>query len=312
MTLHASYLSYSGYQCAEGCLFRYWHTYKGHTPHPPDDRLGSVYGTVVGRLFETFFKERMWRRPGSGERLKSLVAPTVTRVLAEEKRPKYGRPGGIIRWRPDLYATQADLTADVQAAIPRGLATIKVHRLISTEVHTEFKLDSTIEGHRVAGRADFVMTRTPPHRDLVIVDGKGSRKRGRFADVKQLQWYSLLYRERHGRLPDRTAFVYWHYEPPSNIDWCTVTAAEVDRLKNEVVQTMDNLGKLGKQVGSSKSLAVVRSVFSPSPHINNCRFCPYATAAICPEGQAVVDAAAEKAKARESENGKPRADSSAR
>jgi hypothetical protein len=42
MNMHGSYLSYSGFQCADGCLYRYWHTYKGHTPHPPDDRLGSI------------------------------------------------------------------------------------------------------------------------------------------------------------------------------------------------------------------------------------------------------------------------------
>jgi PD-(D/E)XK nuclease superfamily len=310
--MHDSYLSYSGFQCTD-CLYRYWHTYKGHTPHAPDDQLGAIYGTVVGRLFETFFTERMWRKPGSCDRLRALAKPMVTSALEEARQPKYGRPGGIIVWRPELYANEADLLSDVKIAIPRGLATIKTHRLIGINAKAEVKLDSTIEGHRVAGRADFVMVRVPPHRDLVILDGKGSRKRGRYADVKQLQWYSLLYRERHRRLPDRTAFVYWHYDPPSNIDWCTVNSAEIDALKNEVVQKMDDLQKLSKEVGSSKSLPLVQSVYRPSPHIKNCRFCPYATPEICPKGADVVAVAAAQAKARESQqNGKPRTDSSAR
>src|SRR5262245_3739651 len=100
--MYKSYLSYTGFQCARDCLYRYVNTYKIHTPHPPDDRLGSVYGTAVGRLFETFFKERMWRSPGSCERLKALVKPTVDAVLQEEQRPKYGRPGGMFAWRPEL------------------------------------------------------------------------------------------------------------------------------------------------------------------------------------------------------------------
>ena len=297
MAFTESYISYSGFQTAQSCLHRYWHTYHGHTPHPPDDRLGMLYGSVVGRLFEIFFKDRLWRERGSGARLKALVAPTVAAVMGEERKPKYGRPGGTFVWRPDLYANEAALISDVEHAIPRGIATIKAYRLINVDVQTEVKLDSTIEGHRVAGRADFIMVRVPPHSDLVIVDGKGSRKRDRYTDVKQLQWYSLLYRERHGRLPDRTAFVYWHYEPPSNIDWCNVNAAEVDTLRNEVVTTMTDLGKRVKELGGSKSLPLVQAVFRPSPKIQNCRFCPYATEDICPKGGEVVAAA--RAKARE-------------
>jgi hypothetical protein len=298
--MHDSYLSYSGYQKAVGCLYSYWHIYKGHTPHPPDDRLGAVYGTVVGRLFETFFKDRLWLSPGSGDKLTALAGPTVEAVLDEEQKPKKGRPGGFLRWRPELYATAEDLVSDVRAAIPRGLATIKTHRLIGLDVKTELKLDSTIEGHRVGGRADFVMVRIPPHRDLVILDGKGSRKRDRYVDVKQLHWYSMLYREQHGRLPDQAAFVYWHYDPPSNIDWCTVETSEIDELKHEVVQLMDDLAARSKAVGTSKSLPLIQSVFSPSAKISNCRFCPYATPEICPRGGEVVAKAAAQAKARES------------
>jgi hypothetical protein len=223
----------------------------------------------------------------------------VSTVMREEQEPKHGRPGGIFLWRPQLYASVDDLLSDVRAAIPRGLATIKTHRLIGVDVKTELKLDSTIEGHRVGGRADFVMVRIPPHRDLVILDGKGSRKRGRYADVKQLQWYSLLYRERFGRLPDRAAFVYWHFDPPSNIDWCTFEVSEIDQLKNQVVQCMDDLNARSKKVGTSRSLPLVQSVFRPSPKISNCRFCPYATPEICPKGGEVVATAAAQAKARE-------------
>lgn len=307
--MYDSYLSYSGFQNARGCLYRYWHTYKGHTQHPPEDRLGSVYGTVVGRLFETFFKDRLWLRPGASDALMTLAAPTVDGVLHEEENPRKGRPGGYHRWRPELYATRDDLVSDVRAAIPRGLSTIKLYRLIGLNVKTELKLDSTIEGHRVAGRADFVMVRIPPHRDLVIIDGKGSRKRDRYTDVRQLHWYALLYRERHGHLPDQGAFLYWHYDPPSNIDWCPIDAAAIDELKGQIVSVMDDLLARSRQVGDAKSLPMVQSVFSPSPKIANCRFCPFATPEICPRGHDVVQKAEAQAQARET-HGKPRTDPS--
>lgn len=291
------YLSYSGYQNAEGCRYRYWHSYIAHTPPPkPEDRLGSVYGTVVGRLFETFYANEMWRRPGSSNALTAMAGTVVDAVLDEEVKPKKGRAGGVIVWRREdvpgsekaLYASREELISDVQAAIPRGLATIKAYRFLGRNAKAELKLDTDIEGHRVGGRADFVMTRIPPHGDLVIVDGKGSRRRGRYADELQLRWYSMLFNERYGRLPDRTAFVYWHFDPPSNVDWCTVNPTDVDKLKGKVVKVIKDLDASSTKVGSSKSLPLIRSVFMPSAQIANCRFCSYATEELCPQGLAVV------------------------
>jgi hypothetical protein len=222
--------------------------------------------------------------------LLGMVESTVDAVLEEEQKPdpKKNRQAGILIWRENLYASRDDLVADVRAAVPRGLATIKSHLLIGKSVQAELKLDSDIEGHRVGGRADFVMKRIPPHGDLVIIDGKGSRKRDRYTDDLQLQWYAMLYREKYGRLPDKTAFVYWHFDPPSNIDWrCNNTPTDIDDLKTNVIRFMNALDADLAKVGT-KSLPLVRDVFAPSAWSSNCRFCPYATPETCPEGFAVV------------------------
>lgn len=294
-----SYLSFSGYQRAEGCLYAYWHGYVGFTPHPPDDRLGSIYGTVVGRLFEAFYRDQLWRLPGARDAMASMAVDMVDTVLAEEQSPRKGKPGGIIVWRDDLYASRDALIQDVQASIPRGLATIKMHRLLGLDAQAEVKLDSDIEGRRVGGRADFVMTRIAPHRDLVIIDGKGSRKRDRYVHLTQLQWYALLHQQKFKRLPDRVAFVYWHFDPPSNIDWFEVTQADVDRLKAHILKVMQSLEERAAQTGASKALPVVREAYPPAAKMANCRFCPYATEAVCPEGREVVLKAEAQAKARE-------------
>lgn len=289
------YLSYSGYKCATSCLYHYWHSYIGHTSFAkPDDRLGSIYGTVVGRLFEAFYKGRLWREPGSCSVLSTMADTLVMTVLEEEQKPRKGRPAGVIEWRENLYASAKELLSDVQAAIPRGLATIKVHRLLGLNVEAELKLDSDVGKHRVGGRADFVMTRIPPHRDLVILDGKGSRKRDRYVDGLQLQWYAWLYREQRGRLPDRAAFVYWHFEPPTNIDWCTFKASDIEGLKNDVLKFMDRLEDL-TAAADSLSLPLVRTIFTPSAKMSNCRFCPYATEQVCPKGFEVVTKESQRA-----------------
>lgn len=284
------YLSYSGYQCASSCRLKYWHSYINKTPpEKPEDRLGSIYGTAVGRIFEAFYRDAIWKRSGARATLLEMVEPTVDTVLDEEQKPGKHRPAGTIVWRENLYASRDDLVADVRAAVPRGLATIKAHLLIGKAVQAELKLDSDIDGHRVAGRADFVMQRIRPHDDLVIIDGKGSRKRDRYTDERQLQWYAMLYREKYGRLPDKTAFVYWHFDPPSNVDWrCNCSETGIDDLKNNVVRFMNDLDAASRKVAGTKSLPLVREVFAPSAGISNCRFCPYATQEACPEGLAVV------------------------
>lgn len=283
------YLSYSGYQCAKGCRFKYWNSYINKTVvGAPEDRLGSIYGTVVGRLFEVFYRDALWKAHGACAALLSQAETTVDAVLKEEQSPGRNRAAGIIVWREGLYASREDLVADVRAAIPRGLATIKAHRLLGKDAKAEMKLDSDVAGHRIAGRADFVMTRAAPDGDLVIIDGKGSRKRDRYTDEVQLQWYAMLYREKCGRLPDRTAFVYWHFDPPSNVDWrCNCSVTEIDELKAKVVKFMDVLEADSKRV-AGKALPVVRERFAPSASLGNCRFCSYATREICPEGFAVM------------------------
>lgn len=285
------YLSYSGYQCAKACRLKYWHSYVNKTPvTTPEDRLGSIYGTVVGRIFEAFYRDTFWKEAGARAALFDMVEPTVDAVLAEEQRddPQRGRRGGIIVWRESLYESREHLVADVRAAVPRGLATIKTHLLIGKDVRAELKLDSDVGGHRIGGRADFVMSRIRPYGDLVIIDGKGSRKRDRYTDEVQLQWYAMLYRERFGRLPDKTAFLYWHFDPPTNVDWrCNCSEAEINTLKTTVVRFINDLDSDVQKVGM-KPLPMARTVFKPSAERSNCRFCPYATPDACPEGFAVV------------------------
>jgi len=285
------YLSYSGYQCAKACRLKYWHSYINKTPlAKPEDRLGSIYGTAVGRLFEAFYRDALWKQPGARTALLEMVEPMVDLVLAEEQRPdlKRNRAAGTIAWRESLYASREALVADVRAAIPRGIETIKTHRLIGKDARAELKLDSDIAGHRVGGRADFVMKRIPPHGDLVIVDGKGSRRRDKYTDEVQLQWYAMLYREKFARLPDKTAFVYWHFDPPSNIDWrCNCSKTDIDDLKTNVIKFMNELDADARRVGG-QPLPVAREVFAPSAGASNCRFCPYATPETCPEGFGVI------------------------
>lgn len=281
---------------AEDCHYRYWHTYIAKTPGQPEDILGSLYGSSVGLLFEEFYNQRLWTLPNVRAHMEAQAERVVDHYLEEGQLPKRGRPAGIVKWKgleanqnPDaLYSDREELIADVRAAVARGLSTIRLHRLLGSGARAEVKLDANVQGHILGGRADFVLTRVKPFADLVILDGKGSRKRDRYVSRTQLVWYSMLYAEHHKRVPDKAAFIYWHYDPPSNIDWCTVTPEETTDLRRRALQTISTLSKLDKEVGASKDLARVRASFKPKANNQSCRFCPYATEAVCPSGFGIV------------------------
>jgi hypothetical protein len=290
------YLSYSGYQLADDCQYRYWHAYIAKTPGEPEDILGSIYGSAVGLLFEEFYNQRLWTLPDVRSHMEAQAERVVDHFLLEGQQPKRGRPAGIVRWKglgeadnpQALYASRDDIVSDVRAAVLRGLQTIREHRLLGRGAKAEVKLDARVQGHTLGGRADFVLTRVRPYDDLVILDGKGSRKRDRYVSRTQLIWYSMLYAEHHKRVPDKAAFVYWHFDPPSNIDWCKVTEPETTALKKRVLGVIETLSRLDRELGATADLASVRSSFLPRASNSSCRFCPYATESVCPQGFAIV------------------------
>jgi hypothetical protein len=297
------YLSYSGYKLYLNCPYAYWHGYIGKLPlEKPDDRLGSVFGSIVGVLFEDFYNHEWWRKPEPQAFVMSQIEAATVKVLKQEQSPKWGRPGGVLMWRGEgegqnpkaMYADADELMADVRDAVARGFKIIRAERLLGPYAKAEIKLDSTVEGHRLGGRADFIIRRAKPHQDKGIYDGKGSKYRDRYVDPKQLHWYAMLYRLRFNEVPDKLAFVYWRFDPPESIDWVEFTEADLDQLLEDTLAAIERIeeGKASLpkegEVPAIDLMELARKVFQPKANENNCRFCPRATATQCSWGFSVV------------------------
>lgn len=285
------YISYSGYKKLIGCAFAYWHSYINKTEIPgPDDRLGSVYGSSVGRLFERFYAEKVWKSNEPQAQVMSWVQATVDQVLHDEVSPSKYREGGTLLWHGQkgatrhAYKNREEIVADVRDAVARGFRIIRQQRLLGPRAEAEVKLDQTIEGHRIAGRSDFVILRTKPHNDLTITDGKGSKYRDAFVDKRQLLWYAMLLQKKEGHLPDRIGFIFWRFEPSEAMDWFDVTQSEVDALLQSALAEIEKVEAGERQLGTEKSYGSVAEVFKKTPNAEGCQFCPFATDAICPEG----------------------------
>jgi len=283
------YLSYSGFKKYDSCTFDYWNGYIAKTTvEGPDDRLGSIYGSVVGQLFEQFYVEQLWRQPEVQKIMLSRVESQINECIAKETSK-----GGVLLWKGDgpnqnqygMYLNKEELIADVRDAIPRGLRIIRYHRLLGPRAEAETKLDfKAPNGDIWGGRSDFIIQRTAPNNDLLIVDGKGSKHRDKYVDPRQLQWYAMLYQLQTGQLPDKLAFLFWRYEPVESIDWVSTSEGEIKSLFTQVKDTIEEIKAKERVVLPTAPFSKARETFTPNPKPENCRFCPYAVEAICPKG----------------------------
>lgn len=275
------YLSYSGFNTDDKCPSMYWHEYVAKTvPPKADNRVNTLYGSIVGVSFEQFYNERMWNMPDYKGVMLSRLDEIAQKVVAEQTRP--GR-NATLDWnaKESNYHSMEEVLVDVRETIPRGLASIRYHRIVGQEARAEVKLDSLIGLHKIAGRADFIVRRVPPDEDLVIVDGKGSRTRHENVDKRQLRWYSMLYREQHGVLPDKAGFLYWRSEPEAAVDWVEVTPLDADILRATVLDKIANIEDRLTRVSKDSDASQIDREFPPLPS-KDCKWCAFLSA--CPEG----------------------------
>ncbi len=276
------YLSYSGYKTYEDCPRSYWYKYIAKIAVlKPDNRVHMLYGAAVGYVFELFYNDQLWRRKDVHQALLELVPQILEKVMRRETTK-----GGVFDWKdPELRSGSRSLEEvrkEVEESIPGGLETIRMHRLLGKKAFAELKLDSQVEGHTLAGRSDFVINRVPPHNDLVIIDGKGSRWRDRYVDQRQLEWYAMLYQEKFGRLPDRVGFLFWKFKPGDNLDWVPFTPKDIEALRQRALDVIQTIESAERGIRASLPLAEAFPAYAG----RDCKRCSFSSA--CPEGKAYL------------------------
>jgi len=306
------YISWSGWKLLDGCPYAYWHEYLHKTViDKPDDRLGSIFGSVIGVLFELFYSEEWWRKEQIQTYMMSQVERVLNQTIQEEISydKKRNRPGGVLLWKGEgdgcnpkgLYETQEDLEEDVREAVARGLKIIRHHRFLGRRAQAEVDLNCKIKGHILGGRADFVILRTRPHLDLCLLDGKGSRHHGLYIDPRQVKWYAMLYRRRYSQSPDKLGYVYWNrppkprtFNPEESVDWVEFSEYELDQLLEQVLDSVRGVVEGQESLPNPEKTpadtlqSFAQEVFKPKPNEHNCRFCRYATATTCSRGFGIV------------------------
>lgn len=316
------YLSYSGYKTFNDCDMAYWHKYVNRTvPLELDNCVNSLYGSVVGGLFEGFYKNQLWKNMGKTETaLIDLIPSKLDEAIEDATKVKrFGLPRVLV-WKGAKrdgkdpranYKSREDLIEDIQQAVSNGILTIKSQYLLGEGAQAEVPLNMDVRGHTIAGRSDFLVRRAH-HGDLAILDGKGSKFRDKFSDADQLRWYGMLHRLRYKTFPDKLGFVYWRYKPPDSLDWVPFTRDDLMRLLENVLKTVSRIERGLKVLSETESVgpegpsALVQLFFPPSGAGKNpeqeslpCRFCLYQ--AQCPEGRKALEDMEARKKSRRKE-----------
>jgi hypothetical protein len=280
------YLSYSGYKLYKSCPRAYYHRYLAKTENPErENKVNSLFGTVVGLLFEIFYAEKLWLTHGIVAQMQARAPGVLDQAIAREERS-----GSVTFTDPrSNYKSRETLLADILEAIPRGVGIIRRYRLLGKDAQAEVKLDIAYREHMIGGRADFILTRIAPDSDNLLLEGKGSKWREKYVDPVQLLWYAMLYEKHHGRLPDRLGFVFWRSEPEAAMDWIDVDPEKIRELWDEVLQTMDAITvhwNSMERLTSRGQLPLLMEHFAAKPDRWGCKLCSYA--AVCPEGRGLL------------------------
>lgn len=276
------YLSYSGYDTSK-CLFKYYHQYRAKTP-VVENGLSSLYGSIVGSVFEDFYNMGLWKAPDVLAALKARIPAALASAYAGVERQ-----GRVLKWKGDapvaerknLYADEAELLADVEEGISNGLDTIQNLQLIGPRVGAEVRLDAVVEGHKIGGRADFLIYRESPAKQTIILDGKGSRHRELYVSATQLKWYAMLYQIRYGAPPDRIGFLFWKFRGLDALEWESFVPEDLTLLLGQVLTRIRRIEIADKAIQAGTPPV---EAFPPSPCRDSCFLCAYGNPSMCPAG----------------------------
>lgn len=284
------YLSYSGYTTHKDCPYQYYHKYVAKTFVAGENVITSLYGSTVGSVFEDFYSLGLGSSPDCLAALRGRVRGALDKAYAggvKQGRGLWwkGERSSKLEVSRDIYANEQELLADIDQGIVNGLTTIREFHLFGPRVGAEVKLDVKVGPHTLGGRADFIAARASPRvqgrLETLILDGKGSKHRDRYASPVQLQWYAMLYELKYGIPPDRLGFVFWRFRGLESLQWEPFEVLDLRVLLGSVLDCMDRLEVSAKMVATGADPVVE---YPPKAGRDPCFLCSYNKSGLCEFG----------------------------
>jgi CRISPR/Cas system-associated exonuclease Cas4 (RecB family) len=253
------YLSHSGISCYKVCPKKYEFGYILKAFKRARDPRDSMFGSIIGKVFEWFYERKAWSKPNPIDTTLSYVDAAINQIFATEQFLPISDPGYVTTLRNDL-----------DTYIPAGIDVIRKNRLLSpTSVAERDLTQDYVRGGkklRLGAKIDFIH---PFNDEIIIIDGKGSRHRDKYVDSNQLIWYATLYYLYYGVAPSRLGFLYWRF-PSDPLQWIDYNE---DDMRKSIETAFDTANKIHLNMFDAK----------PS---SACKLCEYSFS--CPEGREYI------------------------
>lgn len=260
-------LSYSSLNQWLNCPGQYYRQriLKIEVDRTQDSRHHAAVGTLIQRLFEDFYNERMWE----------ISFTYAQNELRDRLRGYYQEflDTEYINWKdPSNKFNQVTLKDEVLSLIDPTLKVIEEQGLLGSFTSSEFEIGedftpqdaqgNTLDGNfRIYGKIDFLIKKDDG--TVLILDGKASVKREQNVSVDQLYFYALLFLYKFGYLPTKLGFLFYHFckvDPSIAMDWYPVNVAAIHQLKAKISKAFFEIK--GQQ-------------FIDTPKPKYCRYCLY-------------------------------------
>lgn len=244
------YLSYTGRKNYLSCPRKYWFRYV-KKQKVADDPRKSMFGLVIGKVFEWFYNKKIWIHSNPESECLSLIDSAIDEVCCMKEFVKSSDPSFI-----------KELRDDANKYVPLSIQVIRDHKLLS--VNSRSEVDLTVDCYskqcdmslRIGGRADFVHT----SENVWIVDGKGSVYREKYVDSEQLIWYAVQHYLKYHIAPTRLGFLYYKF-PDDPVQWIVYNEQS---MRQNLAKTFDVATKIRDSVFDA----------TPSGGCHQCEFRP--------------------------------------
>lgn len=258
------YLSYSGRKTYLDCPLKYKFQYIDKLIVISDPKT-SFFGSVIGKIFESFYNDKLWASPNLKTTLLELINPTIDFYFKKEK------------FNDNVF--REELYQNLIKYVPIGLEIIRQHQLLTLNSRSEIKLDimhfdkNTGLILNLGGRADFIHGNKE---DLIILDGKASKYRDQYIDDNQLYWYALLHYLKYCVAPTKIGYLFWLF-PEDPIKWIEYDEEILRKCLSDTFIIAKKI--LDKQ-------------FEATPSFSICNFCKYSIR--CETGTSYLEVAKEQ------------------
>ena len=242
-------LSYAQYSLYKSCPLKFRYRYIDRLKKKQNE-YNTISGNVVGKLFEHFYNDELWRVPKEVQnKLLELLPKKFAEVIARSN----------VDWDAPKQLSKDELLEDCKKSLLLGLKAVKENLLLGAYAKAEVKVQAKISTHDVIwGRADYLIRRSlkAQPEEILIIDGKNTNS-DQYLDESQLLFYSLAYYLANERMVDKVGFLLFKF---GTVKWIEFSKEDLKKLREDIHEVIKGIWK---------------KEFEPTYLPGACKFCLY-------------------------------------